>query len=111
MESTNQKDYSDYSLKYKELLLKFVSKSEEHSRLNLEDLVKSKIDELSQESESNFEKSIQKFILDLSLYFINENTFVSEEYFSLIDNKVYKIFYEFLDNPTELIIFWNHFLI
>ena len=108
MESTNQKDYS---LKYKELLLKFVSKSEEHSRLNLEDLVKSKIDELSQESESNFEKSIQKFILDLSLYFINENTFVSEEYFSLIDNKVYKIFYEFLDNPTELIIFWNHFLI
>ena len=98
MESTNQKDYS---LKYKELLLKFVSKSEEHSRLNLEDLVKSKIDELSQESESNFEKSIQKFILDLSLYFINENTFVSEEYFSLIDNKIYKIFYEFLDNPTE----------
>ena len=98
MESSKQEDYS---YKYYELLSKFVSKPNDHSKLYLEALVNSKIKELSKESETNFEKSLQKFILELSLYFIKDNSFVVENYFSLIDNSIYKNFYDFLNNPTK----------
>lgn len=91
----------DYSFKYYELLSKFVSKPNVHSKLYLETLVNSKIKELSKESETNFEKSLQKFILELSLYFIKDNSFVVENYFSLIDNSIYKNFYDFLNNPNK----------
>ena len=98
MESSKQEDYS---YKYYEILSKFVSKPNDHSKLYLEALVNSKIKELSKESETNFEKSLQKFILELSLYFIKDNSFVVENYFSLIDNSIYKNFYDFLNNPTK----------
>ena len=98
MESSKQEDYS---CKYYKLLSKFVSKPNDHSKLYLEALVNSKIKELSKESETNFEKSLQNFILELSLYFIKDNSFVVENYFSLIDNSIYKIFYDFLNNPTK----------
>ena len=98
MESSKQEDYS---CKYYKLLSKFVSKPNDHSKLYLEALVNSKIKELSKESETNFEKSLQNFILELSLYFIKDNSFVLENYFSFIDNSIYKIFYDFLNNPTK----------
>ena len=34
-------------------------------------------------------------------YFIKDNAFISEEYFSLINNKIYKNIYEIFENPTE----------
>ena len=99
MDSFNQED--DYAQKYYQLLLKFVSKPKTHSKLYLEPLVRSKIRELSKDSSKNSEKYMQKFLLGLSLYFIKDNAFVSEEYFSLINNKIYKNIYEIFENPTE----------
>ena len=95
------KQEDDYSLKYYQLLIKYVSKPKDYSKLYLETLVNSKIRDLKANSSPKSKDSILKLLLDLSLYFIKDNNFISEEYFSLINNKIYKNFYELFVCPTE----------
>jgi len=41
------------------------------------------------------------FIISNSLFFLKGNEFIKDNYFSLFDNAIYKIFYELLLKPTE----------
>ena len=89
----------NYSEIYKDNLLQLVKKDKSQTNKNLSELIESKIKELNSpknESEKNF-----LIILIFSQYFVKGNDFIKEDYFSLIDNSIYKNFNEFLMNPTE----------
>lgn len=77
-------------------------------------LVETKIKELDIEIKTgskNLYNIILLHILRLSLYFINENQFIKEDYFCLNDKKIYKAFYELLKNPSteQKVKFYNDF--
>ena len=89
----------NYSEIYKNSLLQLVKKDKSQTNKNLSGLIESKIKELDSpknEIEDNYLR-----ILLFSQYFIKGNDFIKEEYFSLIDNSIYKNFNEFLMNPIE----------
>jgi len=97
--SKKSKVPKNYSEIYKDNLLQFVKKDKSQTNENLSELIESKIKELNSpknESEDNY-----LIILLFSQYFIKGNDFIKEEYFSLIDDSIYKNFNEFLMNPTE----------
>ena len=78
--------------------------SKQKSKKSLETLVASKANELDKEiniDPSNKKKLIQCYLLKLSLYFIEENNFINEDYFFLIENELHKTFYELFINPSE----------
>ena len=78
--------------------------SKQKSKKSLETLVASKANELDKELDidpSNKKKLIQCYLLKLSFYFIEENNFITEDYFSLIENELHKTFYELFINPSE----------
>lgn len=90
----------NYSEIYKNNLLQLVKKDKSQTNKNLSELIESKIKELDSpknEVEDNYLR-----ILLFSQYFIKGNDFIKEEYFSLIDNSIYKNFNEFLMNPIEV---------
>ena len=93
----------DYSQYLKEELTKFVSKPKKAkgAKRYLETLINTKINELNKISELNEQMAIKKFILQNSLYFIKENAFKSDNYFELINNKIYKSLYELFKTSTE----------
>ena len=67
--------------------------------INLYNLVSLKYEELSA---LNTPKEQNYFtIMAFSLYFIKNNDFIQEEFFSLVNNSIFKIFNDFLQNPTE----------
>ena len=77
-------------------------------------LVETKIKELDIEiktGSNNLYNIILIHILRLSLYFINENQFIKEDYFCLNDIKIYKAIYELLKNPSteQKVKFYNDF--
>ena len=90
----------NYSEIYKDNLLQLVKKDKSQTDKNLCELIKSKIKELNSPKNESEENIL--IILLFSQYFIKGNDFIKEEYFSLIDNSIYKNFNEFLMNPTEV---------
>ena len=89
----------NYSEIYKNNLLQLVKKDKSQTNKNLSELIESKIKELDSpknEIEDNYLR-----ILLFSQYFIKGNDFIKEEYFSLIEDSIYKNFNEFLMNPIE----------
>ena len=69
----------------------------------MKSLVESKVDELdikSKEEPQNLQHIILYSTLKLSLYFIDKNDFIKEDYFSLNAKKIYKAFYELLMDPS-----------
>jgi hypothetical protein len=97
--SKQSKVPKNYSEIYKNNLLQFVKTDKSQTNINLSELIESKIKELDppkNEIEDNY-----LIILLFSQYFIKGNDFIKEEYFSLIDNSIYKNFNEFLMNPIE----------
>ena len=92
----------DYSVLYRISLLNLVKDPKIKEEMSLKFLIETKLKELDIEikkDQNNFRKIIISHILRLSLYFINENQFIREDYFYLNDNKIYKAFYELLKNP------------
>ena len=97
--SKQSKVPKNYSEIYKNNLLQFVKTDKSQTNINLSELIESKIKELDppkNDIENNY-----LIILLFSQYFIKGNDFIKEEYFSLIDNSIYKNFNEFLMNPIE----------
>lgn len=91
---------------YKEKLYKeldrIVNKGQNISeKLTLEQKLTTRI---SQIKPHLFEKEnyiFEFFIIQNSLFFIKDNEFKTGSYFSLINNEIYKCFYELARNPTE----------
>ena len=91
---------------YKEKLYKeldrIVNKGQNISeKLTLEQKLTTRI---SQIKPHLFEKEnyiFEFFIIQNSLFFIKDNEFKTGSYFSLINNEIYKCFYELVRNPTE----------
>ena len=93
----------DYAETYRLSLFEFVKNTKVKGEKTLKKLVESKSNELQEkmDKEPTNEKNIILFyILRLSLYFIDGNEFIKENYFCLNDKKIYKAFYELLMNPT-----------
>ena len=86
---------------YKTNLLRFLNKDNSLKNKTLSELVDLKIKEL--ELLGRIENSNYYLILVFSQYFIDGNDFIKDKeiYFSQIDESIYKIFNDFLMNPTE----------
>ena len=97
--SKQSKVPKNYSEIYKNNLLQFVKTDKSQTNINLSELIESKIKELDPPTNDNENNYL--IILLFSQYFIKGNDFIKEEYFSLIDNSIYKNFNEFLMNPIE----------
>ena len=94
----------NYSKIYREKLFLFVKDTKVNCKKTLYSLVLAKSEELDNElnnEPNNKTKLILFYLLKLSLYFIEENKFITEDYFELNANKIHKAFYELLLNPTE----------
>ena len=93
----------DYAEVYRQSLFDFVKDTKVKEEKTLKSLVESKSNELKAEVDKdpkNVKKVIHFFLLRLSLYFIDDNEFIKENYFCLNDKKIYKAFYELFVNPT-----------
>lgn len=98
MKSKSKKKVKNYSEIYKKNLMNFVKRKNTEG-INLYNLVSLKYEELSA---PNTPKEQNYFtIMAFSLYFIKNNDFIQEEFFSLVNNSIFKIFNDFLQNPTE----------
>ena len=99
--SKKTKAPKNYSEIYKNSLLQLVKKDKSQTNKNLSELIESKIKELDSpknEIEDNYLR-----ILLFSQYFIKGNDFIKEEYFSLIDDSIYKNFNESYRSSTSKI--------
>ena len=86
----------EYSIKFKDKLKSMFFKKGKKPKLTLEELI------LKKTNDPN-EKDLNKlFILKMTLYFLRKNNFISEVYFNLIGNDIYKIFYEILEDPKKM---------
>ena len=69
------------------------------NELTLEKKLESKRDQLKLHLSENAQNPYLYILLNNSLFFIKGNEFRDDSYFSLIKNKIYKCFYELLQNP------------
>lgn len=88
-------------INFKESLFKLCKKDKDDENKSLSELVDMKLKELKEKKSQTPEESYYELILIFSSYFIKENDFIQEDYFSLIDESIYKIFNDFLNKPTE----------
>ena len=106
MKTENNKE-KNYSKIYREKLFLFVKDVKDakvKGERTLYSLVLAKseeLDKLINNGDDDKKKLILFYLLKFSLYFIEENKFIKEDYFELNANKIHKAFYELLLNPTE----------
>ena len=94
----------NYGKKYRESLFLCVKDAQVQGKKTLESLVISKSEEYDKKlkDEPNNQKIMILFsILKLSLYFIEGNQFIKDDYFAHNENKIYKAFYDLLKNPSN----------
>ena len=93
---------SNYAKLLKELLEKLANEGKNNSNnLTLEERLIEVNKELRTHMDENNINLYSIFIISNSLYFLKGNDFIEDNYFSLFDNAIYKIFYELLLKPTE----------
>ena len=90
-----------YAEIYKNSLLNLVKKTNSEKNRTLSQLIDIKVEEIKSLIDKTEIQNNYLTILSLSLYFVKDNDFIKDEYFNLIDEKIYKSFDEFLKNPTE----------
>ena len=90
-----------YAEIYKNSLLNLVKKTNSEKNRTLSQLIDIKVEEIQSLIDKTEIQNNYLTILSLSLYFVKDNDFIKDEYFNLIDEKIYKSFDEFLKNPTE----------
>ena len=90
-----------YAEIYKNSLLNLVKKTNSEKNRTLSQLIDIKVEETQSPTDKTEIQNNYLTILSLSLYFVKDNDFIKDEYFNLIDEKIYKSFDEFLKNPTE----------
>ena len=91
----------DYSTKLKEELNRLTKRPKDSSNLYLSTRIQNKIKQMDIKINKSVKEEYIIFILKNSLYLIKENGFITEKYFSWIDNRIYKLFYEFLISPDN----------
>ena len=96
--SKSKKKVRNYSEIYRENLLNFVKRNVSEEK-NLYNLVSMKYEELHNSDSSEGKNYF--VIMTFSLYFIKDDDFIQEEYFNMIDKSIYKIFNQFLKEPTD----------
>ena len=94
-------DKNDYSIKLKEKLNNLVPREKNSGRVFLSARINNKVKKMSNLNENDIEGQIKYFILNTSLFFIKNDGFINEKYFSLIDDSIYKLFYDLLLSPSE----------
>ena len=92
-------DSIDYSYKLKEELNKLVPRPKNSSKLYLSTRIQKKVNKMN--NPIGIKEEIISFILKISLYFIKDDGFITEKYFSLIENKIYKLFLDLILSPNE----------
>ena len=78
-----------------------MKKTNSEKNRTLSQLIDIKVEEIQSLIDKTEIQNNYLTILSLSLYFVKDNDFIKDEYFNLIDEKIYKSFDEFLKNPTE----------
>ena len=98
----------DYSAKLKDVLENLVPNKKKKRSLSVK--IENKVNEMKLNLNSEKEEIIY-FALNNSQYFLKDNGFKKESFFSLIDKDIFKLFYELLLNPTydQLDIFFKDF--
>ena len=94
----------NYSEEYRQSLYNLVKDAKVQGKKTLKSLVESKSKEydlLSYFAPDNISYINILSILRLSLYFIEGDNFIKEDYFSINEQKIYKAFNELLKTPTE----------
>ena len=98
----------NYSEQYKKTLFSFIKNDNTDKNKTLYELTELKLNLINEQNEINTLKNINdekasnySIILSLSLYLIEGNDFIKEKYFNQIENEIFKIFNDFLINPTE----------